>query len=565
VHPTNPRVSPELGFPIGGAANRRPPLPALGPAPLDAPELVLEVADPGELVAALDQAITYLTGVNDLSVAITQDGVREELTLVALTITHKDGTPGATVLSAADGSSRTASGYSLLGLNPTEVVYRLAGDDRRFRRYLGDVRLLLERDRDTLTTAELARLHALQAPAMIVVGFRPDPGSDTNIARAVFSRLGAVHVDPPATWTEAAKLDSRLDAAVEACVRRRKISLATAEYFLGVSTPEQAERAGHNSDLGVRSTELLKFFAARRNAYAVHEGLRALATRPTAFALGDRLDIAAEAAIRPYRSSAEVTHTTVSRARLALQAAFRMDELTDQDSWSVRPDRTPDGLRDGALVELANGGPGPDALELLGRAVFWMTRFNTIIKSTRGGDPYRREMVGVLRVMLASPHGVHQLYQAVVDGSVGLAPRQVRPDGSLVVRPDGTHTAADDTWIRATYRETPVAKDGGTGPALTPEADLNQRREQFRSLMDQVKEELAGLEKPQSPRGGPLIREVGISPIVSDQITKVCGEVQGAMVHWAHIWREQAGSNDAPEAVTIPDDDVEAEAEGATS
>ena len=200
----------------------------------------------------------------------------------------------------------------------------------------------------------------------------------------------------------------------------------------------------------------------------MNEGLRALATRPTAFAPGDRLDVAAEAAIRPYRSSAEVTHTTVSRARLALQAAFRMDELTDQDAWSVRPDRTPEGLRDGALVELANGGPGPDARELLGRAVFWMTRFNTVIKSTRGGDPDRREMVGVLRVMLTSPHGVHQLYQAVMDGSVGLAPRQVRPDGSLVVRPDGTHIAADDSWIRATYRKTPGGRAEGRVPRSRP-------------------------------------------------------------------------------------------------
>jgi hypothetical protein len=139
-------------------------------------------------------------------------------------VKHGDGTKNTCVLVSVDGSSRTAACHSLLGVTPTDVLYRFPFDDRRFRQFIGQVRALADRAPDPLTEGERGQLRAFVVPASIIVGVRVYDGSD--IARVIMSLVGQIHVDPPKPWSDGAELDAQADAMLTELVEYEEISQA---------------------------------------------------------------------------------------------------------------------------------------------------------------------------------------------------------------------------------------------------------------------------------------------------------------------------------------------------
>jgi hypothetical protein len=552
---TNFRMAEDATFPIAGG-NARAPLPKPTAAPDGRPERSITVGDSDSLIRALDFEIAELLERNRLVESIAAEGVRENLLLSVLSIEHANGAAPVAIPVSDDGSSRLSSCYEILGLRPEEVIYTLRKDERAYRSRIGAILDLANKSASEATEEDYAKLAALVAPAFIVVGFESDdPKSAMDIAMALEYRVGNLHVDPPKEWSVGSKYDSQLSAALDECVRKGKLSKKERLYFEGMLSPDDAGDAGFSPDLDRRGASIQRFFVERKNVIPINAGVRGLlAANSMRFGPGDRMALAVEAAIRPFR--ANTSRTLVKSSRQLLQQVYEMSELAS--GWTLRPKIELTALRDEALKELETlGKPGPACRELLCLAGYHLAE-NRVIRPTSGGQHQdKRATSTLLRALLDDAHGIRFLHQAIVDGRAGSAPRAVNEDGSLVVNVRGEYVVADDAWVRRSWpapkpagssTSTPVGGGSVTGLG-NPIQELHQRKESFRTAVRSARDRLAELGKVLDPdTGQPLVSVLGLSP---EFVSKVNADFTGMMIE---LLRYQAAHENRTDVVD--EDDV---------
>ena len=440
--PTNPRALPAFAYEIEGETGRRNPLPALiGADDTDALELHVPGVRSADLLGALDAQVEYLRRANDLREGVGELGIREPLLLVPLvidlgwgdsdrvtaeTMNDVDGLSTPAILGTVDGSSRITAAHFHLGINPTETLFEYLGNSREMRQKVLQTLKLTARA-DNLSKEELARCLSLVAPAAVIVGFVPDdPGTDTLLA-AINSRLGALHVDPPKAWSASSRLDIQLDAVLESLVSAERLDPDEAIWLSGRMTVEEAKELNFRRHADVRAAYLLKVIGDYDSTSA--RALRALTAR-SRVTPKLRAEIAAEGAIRSYRS--EVNDVQAAAARSLLTAIYLMEDV-QKFSWDVKPyglGKNAHKITADAWDELSIlGGPGKTAVALLVHSAYWLARMRVVPRQTRGGQADRRDITTVLALMVRDKRGIRQLTQIIEDGPEGSAPAAGRRKG----------------------------------------------------------------------------------------------------------------------------------------
>ena len=61
------------------------------------------------------------------------------MTVVGMRIDHRNGAPSVHLLTAADGSSRTAATHKILDADPADLVYGTGSSDRQLRQQIGKI------------------------------------------------------------------------------------------------------------------------------------------------------------------------------------------------------------------------------------------------------------------------------------------------------------------------------------------------------------------------------------------------------------------------------------------
>jgi hypothetical protein len=541
AYPTNPRALPAFAYEIEGETGRRTPLPPLeGSADPEAVEVVVPGVRSADLVGALDAQVEYLRRANDLRETVGQLGIREPLLLVPLIIDLRseganndvDSAESPAMLAAVDGSSRITAAHAHLGIDPGESLFEYLGRDRALRQKIGTFLKLTHRT-GGLTDEELAQCMSLVAPATIIVGFVPDdPESDTLLA-AINSRLGALHVDPPKAWSAASRLDVQLDVALHALVGGGHLDPDEAEWLSGRITVDEATGLGFREHPDIRAGYLFETIGHSDSVSG--KALRALTARSRITA-NLRAEIAAEGAIRGYRS--QVSDTQAQAARSLLTAIYMMDEV--QGSWTVDPYGEPESaqsIRDEAWKELRDlGGPGPTARLLLVLAAYWLARMRVVPRQTRGGQDDRRDITTVLSLMAKDKRGIRQFIQIIQDGRKGRFPRQVGRTGKMLA----TSERLTDTWIRETWST--GKGSAGKRPAATPEAQLNEAAGEVRTTITELKTRIEALKEPKIGDGGPLVDTNGLDTELVTAMLADLVEVQMRLSVLKHIGETHAAS-----------------------
>jgi hypothetical protein len=525
-HPMNLRLSPRLRRSFSGNGLRALGRPVAGTD--GTAELVVPSPDRNTVVSTLTEATMMLAQDNPMSNDIGIDGVIEPITLVPLTFEHRDGSASVTVLAAVDGSSRVAGAYQNLNVLPEQVVYSYTTDDAALRSRLGRWWRLASADRADLDENDLRLLNSVTMPAAVVIGFAAASASEAgaNFARAVEARVGSIHVAPPTPWSKAAQNDAQLDAALDALGAEDALDETWVSYYAGDLTPDEAEAKGLCGQADVRSVRLLADMHRPDNVRTIHEALRGVAIRQPSYK--HRAAVAAEGALRAFRN--DLASTQADAARNLLAHVYAMDFFRNVD-WDLDDKSTTlDGLLDDALDGDDNAGRC-----VLGLAIYWMARFATIRRTTRGGEVDRRDINVVLHALVENPRGLRQLHRIVADGRAGRPLRRVAKDGtSLAKSPNGKHLAVTEDWLRRTWGGEEHTGDGAH--PRSPEADLLARFEKIRSDVDSIIHDVKALREPIGQDGQPIVLRLGLNPAAVDELLQQwSADIAGPLTHYRYI------------------------------
>ncbi|HEV2375962.1 MAG TPA: hypothetical protein VGS19_27815 [Streptosporangiaceae bacterium] len=555
--PTNPRGYAELIYPAGFTASdvgRRQPLTAMSTDPGGAPELLLEVADPAHLAEAVADAIAMVVSTNDLKETVGREGVLAPLLLVPVRVHHQDDAfDDIHLLVSADGSSRTVATWRHWDLDESSV-YRHATDARALRQRMGQIQTLLQRDRAELGPHDLARLRVAQIPALVIIGYEPDAGAagGVDLHQAVMSAVSLVHVDPPRAWATGSDQDVKATAVLEEFTRRGILTQRRTEWMASMLTADEAEEEGFSRHPDVRAAAIFCTLGNDRFSNVLNSGLRRLAGRDIRPRREKRLEVVCELMIRPHRRG--LGAALEKSFRNALHRVLQYPRFTDY--WRVTG-RSPEALRDAALAELEHGGPGAAACELGIQGAFYLAMHGAL-RLSGPHSPDRREPAQELRDILARPHGIHLLAQAIQDGRDGIAPRAVRADGSLIELPTRQAKPVDDPWLRETFPNTPASAPAPTPPAGPdapgPETAFVRAREGLRQAVEKLDTSMGDLRAPRAASGRPVVEEQGLEPDLADELVGVLQRATMTLggYKYAYEARRGAGARDTQS----PDDEA---------
>jgi hypothetical protein len=74
------------------------------------------------------------------------EGVLQPITVVGMRVDHRNGAPSAHLVTAADGSSRTAAVHNILNADAAKLVYGVTSSDRALRQQVGGADVNVEDD-----------------------------------------------------------------------------------------------------------------------------------------------------------------------------------------------------------------------------------------------------------------------------------------------------------------------------------------------------------------------------------------------------------------------------------
>lgn len=537
--PTNPRVSGEVHYAAGGGSSAG----AIEALRVDGmgderAGLVITSASRASVRQDMRAAASFVRASNPLKESVALQGILLPVTLVPVRFEFEDGSPARTILCTIDGSSRLTAAMDIWGLSPEEVLFDLS-DGARLRARTAAVQDLLGRDVLDLTADDRAQLRTRVLPAQLIVGWEAEE-EGLAFPDVLDAYLGLLHVEPPTPWGEAAGQDSRAEAVLDELVRLSRVDETSARYLAGHMAPDEAAAAGYDPSLDGRAAAIFHALDRRHNANAVNRALRRIGMkRPLR---SDRLEVATELAMRPYRR--QVADLNRRNPRQALPAA--MESLRpDEAGWSAAT-YDPQVLLDAALSELGTGTGRASRAELAVRGAFWLTRYSSLQKSSRV-DP--RLVDEVLREIHSTEHGLRCLYQAIVDGRAGVVPRQVRVDGSVVSTATGAELEQTDRWLRETFPKADVPDNSpeGVGSEAGGEEPppIDVLRERIYGLRDEastVARRVTGLLEVVED-GHPLVERVGIPSDVVAEISSDLDRARTRVSILGDIWQRTSDAS----------------------
>jgi hypothetical protein len=499
-------------------------------------ELTLRVRDPEHLARRLRDAEEWLGKENPLTADVAAEGILQPLTVAVLTIVHDDESTAVTLLSAADGSSRTSAAHTVLKADPADVAYRYSGDHRTFRQFVGrPLRLLRERGWDGLSETEQHRIRALVAPARIIIGFEPDQGRGLTFDGAIRNLIGLTHIRPPLPYGAAVENEAKADAVLDSLSRPLRnqgphITHDERAWYAGLLTPAQAAERQFPPYGDVRAADITRalLHGGRRTARRVNDGIRSLTARqrPTP---AERVDIVVELILRTVRTEhAAVRGYSITARRAALQRAYRLPEISAQNEAPIMeglPDSglTLEQLRDYALEELDDDSGeganlGPVQVELATKAAYYMIVAEPMALRREGysGDNDTsaddRTIPVVLRAMLTRRRGIYQAYAVIRNGRAQKPLIEVDDDGFPTTDRRGDQRVLTNELVRATYTNPPLSRaTSGAGGA-------RRRWAEIENSIDGLERAVATMRKVKTEAGNQFVDEQGWP---TDQIRRV--------------------------------------------
>lgn len=511
--PTNPRVSSRISFPAGGAG------PSGGMEPLTMSQragstatIEINTASVASLTHAMQVARDYIVNSNDLRESVRSQGVLLPVTLIPVTFAFSNSEPDRTVVCTIDGSSRLTAAMEAWDLTAEEVLFKL-GNERLLADKRQPVLDLMGHDVATLSANQLSRLRTQSLPANLIVGYEAFEGGLLYPA-ILDAYLGLLHVEPPQPWGDAAGYDKRADAVLDELERLGRINESRKKYLAGLMSPGEAETAGFDSSLDGRAAQIFYDLDRTRNARAVNRALRRIGMR--APLRGDRLEVATELAMRPYRRA--VNELVRRNPRVALPSAM---QRLRPEHWTPTT-LTPEQLREDALAELREQLDGPACQELAVRAAFWLTRYNALQKSSRTDTRFADELLENIR---QTEHGLRVLAQAILSARAGGPPQQVREEGSVAAAPDGKLLFVDDQWLRRTFpmpdavESEAVGTDAEEEPTWEPQDELRSRIYAIRDDSETLAAKVESLKEVED-EGRALIETEGVPSSTADEIAQ---------------------------------------------
>ena len=582
----NNREASDRHFPAGvkigsTEAARYKPLRPPADAPDGSARLEIGAKERNQLIWALERSAKFLLENNDLTESIGAQGVMQHVTIAVVDVAFANGDEPVTMLASVDGSSRVNSAQAVLGLTPHDVLYRFPRDERAHRQFISDHLENLERPAETVSADEVARLRSLEIPARVFVKFEPDPVTPMTFAKAVESFVHLVHVEPPKPWDEAASLDARADSVLGELLARGQVTPKKKAYLEGMLSPKEAVQTSFPQFLDERALEVVAVISADKPGIynAVRDGVLLLSKRGGQVRREVKAEIAVELALRGHRSN--MTKTDAKGARETLQNAYLHPEIWGKDLKPASGDL--EDLRDAALKELADGGPGRACLTIAAQGAYWLSayrilreaRFFDTNKAVRDGRTPQR----VLSDLMASRWGIYVLYRAIVDGRDQVPIVQVDDAGRRQKGVSGKVLEADHAWLRGQVVPQQTGNGGGPGGAgagsasgggtssgngagdggpTLPDRLLLNRLAAVKKAVDTLEDAHAALREVKDAAGNVLVDHDGVAEDTADEIRVRLEEIRTRFLLYGATWKQKNSQASPGE----PGDDDDAEGEG---
>jgi hypothetical protein len=549
INPANGRCATGWSYP----ANNGTP----GPRPLTVSTyngsnrtLAITGTDRQHFIAALAKSRSIVLKGNDHSSSIGEKGVFETLMLAPANLVDGKDTTLATVFTAVDGSSRSASCHKLHGLTEDRVAFGLATNTQGLRNYVNALHDKLVGSDEELSQADRAKLRSLVVPAVIIIGFIPKVGTNAepDFAAAIRAKVGSMHVEPPRPWGSAAEASARAVNILEALVETGQITQAEYHWLAGHLSVAEAEAQGFSPYADVRAATALYYFlhpSYTRTVIHVINTLSPASSSATATKV-KRTEAAVELALRswPFADNAP-ERTSVSSS---LNRAYRSPKLQNQAgpgklNWSVTS-RDLSTLLAAALQELDKGLPGPASHELGVLGGYWLAVHQVLTRAKiRGTISDPRETDTLLMDLISSRHGQVLLAKNIERCRQGLKPALVDHTGNVETGPTGNPVVLTADSLRAVV-PSPAAVNAGPDnvpSALTP-AELYEHSwsqvELAVASLDRAMTELRSIQDddaaPSAPRS--LSDTTGIDPTRVDPQVITVRAAADALVKLSWVW-----------------------------
>lgn len=554
VDPINPRTVGATEYPASASRTARAKYwaPRDLTADPDRPaELRLDAGSRQDLMDALDDAKGVLREHNPLSRSIADNGVFFPVIAMPWQIVVDD-EPPVSVLVTRDGSSRLNGAQENLGIAPWDPIFGSVSDPRRSRSIVKEVADVVTLPQERISDADAARAHSLMVPARIIVAYEPDPGSDVDLLDVVDELVALIHLDRPTPWSPPSEANKRADIVLDELVQEGQLSRRQAEFFAGMIDRAHAHADGLPARADERAADILHYFTSATSSpvgKAISRGIRGL-TRAGRVTKEDKASIFTPLILRGHQFASPNVRKS---AESTLPRAYTMSAFWDHP-WSATG-RSPEELRDGAMREVAAGRTGRSAIELAAAGSFYLAVHGALGRESfgqsRNGERDHRSPSAVLNAVMSSPHGVHVLYQAIIDGRSGEPPKQV--DASGTAAPDGTGQipAMTNAWLRETFR----ARTSQSKPRPRPSGDsataaehLQQAVRSVKWRMSELAQQVSALRQIVGEGGLPLVDEVGVPQADVQAISDEWNRIAPQLYTWGgiHQARQTVPAHDHP-------------------
>ena len=513
--PRNPRIGPARRHPVAVAPGSTEdafyrPIPEPDPDPEGRPELQVAIESRDHLAWAAGIAKKFILNDNDWRLSIRNQGVMTEVWLSAVTLVHGDGTAPVTVPVTSEGSSRLVACHDILEVRSSDVPY--TRNDRALRSI---IRSLNDAVSDGPTAEQAEALRCETIPALLLVGFKPHPGSTATFATAVRSLVALRHVEPPKPWNVAAKMGSIADAVLEALTEQGLLRPEEELWLLGALTPEEAVAKGFSAEPAVRAARIVRLLTDTDPS--IRQTIRVAITGQTTkqrITNKFKLEVAAALILRAVHGADE--RQKVSDIYRALQTGFA-DSLASEP-WDATY-RSTEKIVEEAVHELEQGDEsGRSALELTARATYPLVVSRQLFpdRGTTNSDQVDRRAPGkVIERMRSSKQGIYQLGQALTDYADGKRIRAVSASGEPVKPDDGSEEQlVTDNWLRTMFP--PPGRPAARAVPDTAHEHFMEALAKFGEAMEEVDRSVQRLLAVEGADGRSLIQTEGIDPADAD-------------------------------------------------
>jgi len=515
--PRNPRVGPARRHPAAvtpGSTEetRYRPIPEPEPYPDSRPQLQLQVGSRDHLSWAAAIAKKYILKDNDWRLSIRNQGVMTEVWLSAVTLLHDDGSVPVTVPVTSEGSSRLTACHDILDIRSSDVPYSYSRDDRALRAI---IRSLNEAYTNGPSVEQAEHLRCETIPALLLVGFEPNPGATATFATAVRSLVALRHVDYPKPWDEAAKMESIADAVLEALLDHGLVTAEEETWLAGGYTAEEAEYHRFSGDPAVRAAHIVRVLTDPDPV--VQQTVRAAITSQSTrqrVTNKFKLQVAAALIMRSVRPGTE--REKVTDIHRALRDGFA--DVLANSGWDATYRPNHDLVAEAAREADDRQEAGPASLELAARAAYPLIVSRQLLadQGTQHSQQVDRRNPGVvIDRMRASRRGVFQLGQALSDFQTAQRIRAVGEDGAPIHNENGVVEVVSDNWLRSNFP--PPGRPVAPPAPETAHERLLEALAGFGAAMDRLNQAADRLARVDGIDGRPLIDSEGVDPADADE------------------------------------------------